>query len=118
MCPNRSKKRPPIAVMILFFIAVAMVIVTVLSTLVMYLWNTVLAEVVPVKVISFWQAMGILILTRILFGGFRMGSKNRNYYKKEMKRSYQDKWASMDQTEKAKFKEGWEDYCKKKGNNN
>ncbi|MFT3781235.1 MAG: hypothetical protein QM790_04400 [Nibricoccus sp.] len=34
------------------------------------LWNGVLAEVVPVKAITYWQALGILVLSKLLFGGF------------------------------------------------
>jgi hypothetical protein len=34
------------------------------------LWNGVLAEVVGVKTVTYWQALGILVLARILFGGF------------------------------------------------
>jgi hypothetical protein len=34
------------------------------------LWNGVLAEVVPVQTITYWQALGLLVLAKILFGGF------------------------------------------------
>jgi Ca2+/H+ antiporter, TMEM165/GDT1 family len=34
------------------------------------LWNCVLTDVLAVKAISYWQALGILVLAKILFGGF------------------------------------------------
>lgn len=34
------------------------------------LWNGVLIEVVGVKAITYWQALGLLVLAKILFGGF------------------------------------------------
>jgi len=34
------------------------------------LWNGILVEVLGVKVITYWQALGILVLAKILFGGF------------------------------------------------
>ena len=34
------------------------------------LWNGVLVDVVAVKAITYWQALGILVLAKILFGGF------------------------------------------------
>lgn len=34
------------------------------------LWNHVLTEVLGVKAITYWQALGLLVLARILFGGF------------------------------------------------
>lgn len=40
------------------------------GTVVMALWNAVLPEIIGVKRISFWQAVGLLALCRILFGGW------------------------------------------------
>jgi hypothetical protein len=34
------------------------------------LWNGVLTDVLGVKMITYWQALGILALAKILFGGF------------------------------------------------
>jgi hypothetical protein len=34
------------------------------------LWNGILTDVLGVKAITYWQALGILVLARILFGGF------------------------------------------------
>jgi hypothetical protein len=45
-------------------------LVAVLGLAVYGLWNGVLAQVVGVKPVTYWQALGILILARILFGGF------------------------------------------------
>jgi len=53
--------------MILVFGAAA---VAVFSFIVMSLWNAILPAVIGVKLISFWQALGILVLSKILFGGF------------------------------------------------
>ncbi|WP_332367676.1 hypothetical protein [Spirosoma telluris] len=43
------------------------------SFVVYWLWNRVLVAVVPVKAVTYWQAMGLLILSRILLGGFKGG---------------------------------------------
>jgi len=34
-----------------------------------WLWNILLPEIIGVKAISYWQALGILVLSKILFGG-------------------------------------------------
>lgn len=34
------------------------------------LWNGVLVDVLAVKTITYWQALGLLLLAKILFGGF------------------------------------------------
>ena len=50
------------------------------GTIVMVLWNWLLPSLFGLAVISFWQALGILLLCRILFGGFGMrggGSDSR-----------------------------------------
>jgi hypothetical protein len=49
-----------------------------LGWVVMALWNTVLPEVfVGVRAIDYRQALGLFVLSRILFGGFRGGSRLR-----------------------------------------
>lgn len=40
-----------------------------LGLLVMTLWNALLPELTGIKTIGFWQALGLLVLCRILFGG-------------------------------------------------
>jgi hypothetical protein len=52
-------------------IAVAATAVFAFSGLVMLLWNGIIHTVLNVGVITFWQAAGILLLSKILFGGFR-----------------------------------------------
>lgn len=42
----------------------------VMGYLVMWLWNAILPDVLGVRSINYWQAIGILALSRILFGGF------------------------------------------------
>ena len=65
----RRKKFLFVGMFIILFFAV--------SGLVMVLWNTILPEVIGVKDLNFWQAMGILVLSKILFGGFRKCGKDK-----------------------------------------
>ena len=44
--------------------------VFIFGSVVMYLWNAILPAVIGVHTITFWQAIGILVLSKILFGGF------------------------------------------------
>jgi hypothetical protein len=54
-----------------FLIPLAVIGFVALFTWVVYaLWNGVLIEVVGVKAITYWQALGLLVLAKILFGGF------------------------------------------------
>ena len=47
------------------------VVVAALGLVVMSLWNGILPAVAGVHAITFVQAMGLLVLSRILFGGLR-----------------------------------------------
>ena len=45
--------------------------ITAFTAVVMLLWNSILPVVLHAGAITFWQAAGLLILARLLFGGFR-----------------------------------------------
>ena len=50
---------------------IAPIALGVLSFVVMSLWNWLMpALFVGVKAVTFWQALGLLVLSRLLFGGF------------------------------------------------
>lgn len=66
--------------------------------LVMTLWNLALVPAVGANLISFWQAMGLLLLSRILVGGF--GGRKRHGRWQAMR----EKWMSMSPEEKEKFR--------------
>ena len=71
------------------------VFLTLISFIVMMLWNNLLPDIINVKPINFYQALGIFILCKILFGfgkgggGMKMKNKCTNYSQeqKEMFRS-------------------------------
>ena len=84
-------------------------IATLLSYLVMYLWNHVITALFTVPVVSFWQAAGLLILCKILFGGIRggWGGHRDHSWKKEIK----EKWHGMTPEEREKVKQEWRNRC-------
>lgn len=45
------------------------------GSIVMGLWNALLPALFGLPAISFWQALGVLLLCRILFGGFGMSGR-------------------------------------------
>jgi hypothetical protein len=93
---------------ILLFILFAALAILVFGGGVMLLWNNVLAQVVNVSTITFGQALGILILSKILFGGFRGGGwGSRPYWKRGMRQ----KWNNMTPEEREKFKQEWQNRC-------
>ncbi len=66
-----------IAAMVLFGIAAAAVFGLVFGYLVMILWNWLMPQIFNLPVITYWQAFGIVILAKLIFGAFGHG-KNRD----------------------------------------
>ena len=54
---------------------------------VMYLWNWLLPSLFGWPLVTFWQALGILALSRILFGGFGAHGPNRSGWNRHKKGS-------------------------------
>lgn len=96
---------------VLMIILIAIAAITAFGFIVMGLWNAILPAVIGVKAITFWQALGILILSKILFGGFGKGGgafgRKRHEWRQEMKA----KWAAMSPEEREKFKAEWKNRC-------
>ncbi|MDR3611175.1 MAG: hypothetical protein P4L27_11475 [Ignavibacteriaceae bacterium] len=91
-----------------FFITlIAVAVIVVFGGAVMLLWNGVLTDVLHIGMISFWQAIGLLLLSKILFGGFGPGYRghfgpwghNRHH------------WMHMSEEERTKFREEWKKRC-------
>lgn len=95
-------------VFIFLFFAAAFLL---LGAIVMLLWNAILPEVTSARPLSYWQALGLLVLSRILFGGFRFGrpGDKTEYWKK--RREWREKWMNMSEEERARFRESWKKRC-------
>jgi hypothetical protein len=96
------------AVMILVCITA---FVMLFSFIVMNLWNAILPDVLGVKMITFWQALGILVLSKILFSGFGGFHRKREQFKNRFRQRMMDKLATMTPEEKEKFKNEWKNRC-------
>lgn len=93
---------------VLGFVACAATIAALFSYVVMLLWNHILVEVALVKAINFWQSLGLLLLSKILFGGFNKGFTGKgNKWSSELKA----KWHNMSEEEKEAFKQQWRSKC-------
>ncbi len=80
------------------------------GAVVMLLWNAILPAIAPVKTINFGQAMGLFVLSRLLFGGFRFGGKG--YRPNPAKSEWRQKFMTMSEEERQKFRSEWKDRCK------
>ncbi|MFC3158180.1 hypothetical protein SAMN05443633_11055 [Chryseobacterium arachidis] len=75
--------------------------------IVMSLWNCLLPDILGVKSVTYWQAMGILILCKILFGGFHFGKGMKDFKERKMR----EKMMNLSPEEREKFKEVWKNRC-------
>lgn len=74
--------------------------------IVLHLWNWLLPPLFGWRQITFWQALGLLALCRILFGGFGLHSSARSNVRRRMA----ERWDSMTPEERERFRQGMRDH--------
>lgn len=79
------------------------------GSLVMLLWNALLPAVFGFKVITFWQALGILVLSKILFGGFSGGRGHHRCH--DHMHSHGGRWMHLSTDEREKMRAEWRSRC-------
>lgn len=67
---------------------------------VMLLWNWITPALFGLREVTFWQALGLLALCRILFGGF--GGHRHPKHRQRIR----ERWEGMTPEERDKFREG------------
>jgi hypothetical protein len=77
------------------------------GALVQLLWNGLLPPLFGWREVTFWQALGLLVLCRILFGGLGLHGGPRN----GMRRRMGERWASMTPEERERFRQGMRERC-------
>ena len=58
----------------------------VFALLVKVIWNSLMPSIFSLKEISYWQAFGIVILAKLLFGGF--GSRAHDHWKRDRREHF------------------------------
>ncbi len=89
---------------------IATAAIVVFGLIVMLLWNALLPVLLKLPIIGFWQAVGLLILARILFG--RHGGSGRRAGRWQWKQHrFFEKWEKMTPEEREKLREQWATRC-------
>jgi len=95
----------------LFIIPLVVLAVFTIGAVVMLLWNCIMPSLFPtIGLLTYWHAIGLLLLCKILFGGFHRhhgGWRGR----RRMHMAWKEKWMGMSDEEKVKFKEEWKNRC-------
>jgi hypothetical protein len=94
---------------VMMFLLLFIAAILLFTAIVMGLWNAILPAVLGVKTITYLQAMGILVLSKILFGGFggKRGGRPGRYWKNKI----EEKMKNMTPEEREKFKAEWKSRC-------
>ncbi|MFC0514019.1 hypothetical protein ACFFGT_07415 [Mucilaginibacter angelicae] len=92
-----------------FFIPLGVIAcLAVISFIVMQLWNNLLPDILHVTAITYWQAMGIFILCKILFG-FGKGGPKGGGGAPWMRGRMAERFKNMSPDDREKFRAQWED---------
>lgn len=94
------------------FLVAAVAMVLVAGGVVMLLWNAVVPDLFRAPVITYWQAVGLLLLTHILFRGFGRWRRGHNgMHSHHWKQRFEEKIAAMTPEEREKFRAEWKRRC-------
>ncbi|MEQ8926280.1 MAG: hypothetical protein RLO81_10735 [Fulvivirga sp.] len=99
---RHKKKIKKIALMILIIPIVIVAFVFV----VMSLWNWLIPDLFNGPVLDFWQTLGLIILSKILFGGFK-GGRSHKPHGGEWGAGWKKRFKEMTPEERVAFKEKW-----------
>ena len=86
-----------------FFIPLVIVAFIGFGYFTMYLWNGLMPLLFHLPEITFWQTIGLMILSRLILGGF--GSHHGRGHGQHCRRNMHEKWENMTPEEREKFKE-------------
>jgi hypothetical protein len=92
------------ALKILLFVVLAS---TLFGFIVEGLWNWLMPALFGWHLITFWQGLGLFVLSKILFGGFHRQGFHRGHWKERMKA----RWENMTPEEREKFRAGMWNRC-------
>jgi Ca2+/H+ antiporter, TMEM165/GDT1 family len=91
------------------FALVAIPFFLLLPLAVKLLWNYTLPPITNAGEIDYWRALGLLVLSRLLFGWPRGGGGWRG-----KGGHWREKWAQMSDEDRVKFKEEWRRRCERR----
>lgn len=91
---------------VLKVVVIGIVAITVFGFLVTHLWNYLMPGLFSLHAITFWQGVGLIVLGRLLFGGFgpRFGGA-------PWRRHMMERWEQMTPEEREKFRGGMRGRC-------
>ena len=93
------------------FAVFAVVAVVVITGVVMSLWNWLMPAIFASRAITFWQALGLLVLARLLLGRWGGGPGRRMHWRHRLSQ----RWNQMTPEEREQFAKGMRGSCGRLG---
>jgi hypothetical protein len=90
------------------FLVLAIGVLAGLSLVVMSLWNWLVPSLFHGPAVQYWQAVGLLLLSRILFGGWRGRGGWHGHWRQRM---WRERWTNMTPEERARLRERFQHRC-------
>ena len=90
----------------------ALVALAVFGAVVMLLWNAIIPGLTGWALITYPKALGLLLLCRILFGGFKgRHGGGAPWMRGGMHGEWREKWAHMNEEQRAEMRARWKERC-------
>ena len=73
------------------------------------LWNALLPSIFGWRAITFWEALGLLVLCRILFGGFGLSGSGRSRMRRfdgRWEDRWRERWERLTPEERERLRDG------------
>ena len=96
---------------IALFALIGVAFVAVFGLALMSLWNWLAPALFGWRLITFWQALGLFLLARILVGGFRGPAGEGMFSRRRMMGRMMERWERMTPEEREKFRQGLRARC-------
>lgn len=115
------------AVKIIFFIILFIVFILLFGYAFMWLWNWLMPDIFGLTTLTYWQAIGLLILAKLVFGGFEGQGPGKKSKKSKGRCAPGERWDSKSDFSKWKHYDGfwreegekaYHDYVERKMNGN
>lgn len=85
--------------------------VAVLGLVVMVLWNALIPSLFNGPELTYWQAMGLLLLSHLLLRGWAPWRHGNGWRHDRWRRRFEEKLAAMTPEERERFREEWKYRC-------
>jgi len=85
----------------ILIVPVVVAVLALVGLVVMQLWNALVPQLFHGPPLGYWQAVGLLLLSRLLFGGLR----GRGGWRGHWRQRWHERWEQMTPEERAQLRE-------------